>query len=172
MSRLFRVALNSAFFLSMRRLAATSDICCITRITNSSLLKGFVRKSLAPTWKPCTRSEGVFRAVRKIMGISLVASSFFRITAVSKPLISGIITSSRIRSGCSVLAISIQVVPLLAVQTWNFSFVRSIFNNNTLLTTSSTISILYSLLFILDSRVSPTSIIIGSVINIAAKIMQ
>ena len=76
------------------------------------------------------------------MGMSFVPSSLFSTVAVSKPFMSGIITSSKIRSGCSFLAISMQVVPLLAVHTWNFSFVNRILSSNTLLTTSSTIKIL------------------------------
>ena len=51
------------------------------------------------------------------IGISFVSSSFLRTTAVSKPLISGIMTSSRIRSGCSFFVCSIHVVPLFAVHT-------------------------------------------------------
>ena len=117
LSRLLMVANNSRFCFSMIRLAATTVTWCITRITSSSLLKGFVKKSLAPTWKPCTRSLGLFNAVRKMMGISLVSGSFFRIAAVSKPLISGIMTSSRIRSGFSALACSMHILPQLAVQT-------------------------------------------------------
>ena len=142
LSRLLIVARNSSFCFWMRRFAATNVIWCITRTTSSSLLKGFVKKSLAPTWKPWTRSLGLFNAVRKMIGISAVSGSFFKMTAVSKPLMSGIITSSRIRSGFSAFACSMHILPQLAVHTWNFSLVSRILSNSTLLTTSSTIKIL------------------------------
>ena len=109
---------------------------------SSSLLNGFERKSLAPTWKPFTKSAGLFRAVRKIMGMSLSSGSFFMMTAVSNPLMSGIMTSSNTRSGFSALACSMHIFPQLAVQTWNCSFFSNILSNSTLLTTSSTIKIL------------------------------
>ena len=109
------VRCNSSVLFKIIRLAATNEIWWVTRIISSSLLKGLEIKSFAP--KCC---------------------------ATSKPLISGIITSSNTKSGFSLSTCSNACRPLLAVAIANFSFVKSTFNNNTLDITSSTMRILYS----------------------------
>ncbi|OQA45512.1 MAG: hypothetical protein BWY47_02047 [Bacteroidetes bacterium ADurb.Bin302] len=78
------------------------------------------------------------------MGISDVSVFCFNICATSNPFISGIITSSKTKSGRSFSTSSSACLPLLAVMTLNFSFVSNTFNSKTLDVTSSTISILYS----------------------------
>ena len=79
-----------------------------------------------------------------MIGISAVSGLDLRRCATSKPLKSGIITSSSTKSGCSLSTCSKACRPLFAVAIANFSFVKSTFNNNTLDITSSTMRILYS----------------------------
>ncbi len=67
-----------------------------------------------------------------MIGISAVSGLDLRRCATSKPLKSGIITSSSTKSGCSLSTCSKACRPLLAVAIANFSFVRSTFNNNTI----------------------------------------
>ncbi len=138
------VRCSSSVLFKIIRLAATNEIWWVTRIISSSLLKGLEIKSFAPTWKPFTISVVLFSAVRKMIGISAVLGFAFKCCATSKPLISGIITSSNTKSGFSLSTCSNACRPLLAVAIANFSFVKSTFNNNTLDITSSTMRILYS----------------------------
>ena len=135
---------NSSVWRRIILFAATSEIWWVTRTTNSSLLKGFEIKSFAPTLNPFTISEVVFKAVRKIIGIFWVTGFAFSFSDTSKPFISGIITSNRIRSGCFSAACTNASLPLFAVTTLNFSFVSNTFNSNTLETTSSTTKMVYS----------------------------
>ena len=72
-----------------------------TRANSARSLIGLVRKSSAPLSSPFSRSWGSDRAVTMMTGMQAVAGSALRRRQTSKPDMSGIITSSRIRSGCS-----------------------------------------------------------------------
>ena len=87
---------------------SSSTVSSIVRLRPSAVLilasssrssTGFERKSSAPASMPRTRSSTAFSAVIRTTGISLVAGSSFSIRRALIPSISGIITSSRTRSG-------------------------------------------------------------------------
>ncbi|MNT13897.1 hypothetical protein D3C72_1488800 [compost metagenome] len=84
------------------------------RITSSS---GLVRKSSAPASSPRIRSCRPSSAVTSTTGICRVFGSSLRRRQVSNPSMPGIMTSSRIRSGCSAMARLMAVSPSPQVRT-------------------------------------------------------
>ena len=115
LSRPMIVLRNSSVCATMIRLAATSEIWCVTRMISSSLLNGLEIKSLPPTWNPFTISAVLFSAVRKMIGISDISGSAFICFATSNPLMSGIMTSNSTRSGFSFFTCAKASVPLPTV---------------------------------------------------------
>src|SRR6266540_4672177 len=67
--------------------------------------------------RPRARSRNSARAVRKMIGIFFVRSSSSRSSATRQPSSAGIITSSRITSGCSLRALSSPLWPSSASST-------------------------------------------------------
>ena len=88
----------------------------LTRATSAAWSTGFVRYSSAPASSPATTSFGSALAVTMMIGMNGRDGSAFRRRQTSMPSSFGIMTSSRIRSGCSVLAMASAASPSVAVQ--------------------------------------------------------
>jgi hypothetical protein len=88
-----------------------------TRASSSGWLIGFVRKSSAPASMPFTRSCAGSSAVTITTGSMAVAGFSRSLRQTSYPVMPGIITSSRTRSGFSVSTFSSASLPELAVTT-------------------------------------------------------
>ena len=81
------------------RARRASSRCSRTRACTRSGRSGLWMKSTAPRARPRDSLAASVRAVTKMTGMARVASSCCRRSHTSKPSMSGIITSSRIRSG-------------------------------------------------------------------------
>ena len=77
-----------------------------TRASSVTSSTGLVRKSSAPASRPDILASRSLSAVIRITGISAVAGSDLSLRQTSRPDMSGITTSSRIRSGRLVRAVS------------------------------------------------------------------
>ena len=87
-------------------------------MTSTSGIKGFLIKSVAPRASPFFSASTSSLAVRKITGISAISSSIAISSAmVSKPSISGILTSRSIRFGLFSLRKSRSALPDLRAVT-------------------------------------------------------
>src|SRR5215470_6095869 len=120
---------------SIIRFSRTSDR---TRANSATSLTGLVRKSSAPTSRPCRRLATSDRAVTMTTGTSAVRGLAFSWRQTSKPSIRGIMTSRRMTSGSSVSAILRAVGPLNAGKTSKYSLDSLASSNFTLASTSST----------------------------------
>mmetsp|Transcript_12906 Transcript_12906/g.36777 ORF Transcript_12906/g.36777 Transcript_12906/m.36777 type:complete len:317 (-) Transcript_12906:958-1908(-) len=90
--------------------------CDCTRAINSCLSKGLWIQSLQPSSKPLTTELAWFLAETMMMGSSSAEYVFRCSVRTSKPLIPGIMRSSRMRSGMTVLPFSMysrHSVPLM-----------------------------------------------------------
>ena len=91
---------------SFSAIFCNSLFCSVSRRILSILLrmisgsKGLRTKSMAPIFNPLISLSWSDCAVKKITGISFSFRSFFSSSITSYPFISGIFTSSRIKSGC------------------------------------------------------------------------
>src|SRR5215469_16944083 len=112
-----------------------------TRAKRAMSLTGLVKKSSAPACRPRTRSETSESAVTITTGMSAVCGSALSRRHTSKPSISGIITSSRMMSGCSLWASFSAAAPLAAVMTVKYSLESFASSKRTFTSTSSTTSI-------------------------------
>src|SRR5262252_5298058 len=120
---------------SIIRFSRTSDL---TRANSATSLTGLVRKSSAPTSRPCRRLATSDRAVTITTGTSAVRGLAFSWRQTSKPSIRGIMTSRRMTSGSSVSAILRAAGPLNAGKTSKYSLDSLASSNFTLASTSST----------------------------------
>ena len=94
--------------------------CCLmrsmlwTRARSSTGLTGLLRKSSAPAAMHWPRSSLLDKAVTMTMGMDCQAGTALMRRQVSVPLIPGIITSSKIRSGATAASVSMASWPLRA----------------------------------------------------------
>ena len=98
-----RLAFSRVFFSTSRlrsRCRWSRSMMCRTRRASTSGMKGFLIKSIAPKLSPLASKDSSSFAVRNITGISDISELSARSLAmVSKPSISDILTSRRIKSG-------------------------------------------------------------------------
>jgi len=118
------------------------------RILSTSSLewKGFVIKSFAPAPKATILLSLSSRAVTIMIGVNIKCGSARRILHTLKPSGSGIIRSSRIRSGLIESAVSCAFELSFTAVVWKPSMVRS-FPKRTVTCTSSSTIIIFVIIF-------------------------
>ena len=86
-----------------------------TRAKSSTGSTGLLTYMIPPASKPAATSSGRSRAVTKTTGMFAVFGSALSSFVACQPSRPGIMTSIKIRSGCSLIAAAIPSCPLLAV---------------------------------------------------------
>ena len=110
-------------------------------------LTGLEIKSSVPDSTPRSMSPSSVRAVTMMIGTSRVSGSLLSLRQTSKPLIRGIITSRRIRSGGRAATLSSASTPSTAVSTPQPSVSRYATSSSRFCSLSSTTSTVLSLIF-------------------------
>jgi hypothetical protein len=106
------------------------------------VLNGLCIKSAASRASPFSSSSTPPSPVMIITGIFCVFSDFFNAASTSNPFISGMIISSKMRSGIYFSANSIAVFPLFVIK-MVYSGVKMLLNTSIFSFSSSTISTLF-----------------------------